>query len=340
MRLSTFFIGILLLSSKVIYSQGCCSGGSGSPIAGGTSQGVLSERQMEVNANFQYLNTKKFFTGDRRDTAKLFDDLQSKYLYFRLAYGVTKNLTMSVETGYFINKTQIGLRKKDTITSSGIGDLILFPRYTIYSKNTETKRTEITLGLGLKIPLGKYDDSTLVYTDPTTGEKLYTTSTPAVQPSTGAHDFIFYGFFYRGYPEKNFRIFMNALYVKKGFNPLGEKFGDYASVGIFAGQTFFKKLGVTLQIKGEWIGMVRSAPNIDLVAYYGLYKEDTGGRKILIVPQLSYSYKKFTLFALSEFPVYQFVNGSQVGSQYQITAGLTYRFMIKKKAVKEEKTPS
>src|ERR1035437_9644603 len=288
MRLLLFSSLAFILFSKTIHAQGCCSGGSGSPIAGGTSQGVLSERQMELNAKFQTISTNKFFARDK-DTTALFDKLTSNYLYFRIAYGVTKNLTMSVESGYFINKTQTGLHKKDTLASKGVGDLVLFPRYTIYSKNEETKRTEITLGLGFKIPLGKYNDSTVVYTDPTTGQKLYTTSPPSVQPTNGSHDFIFYGFFYRGYPEKNFRLFVNALYVKKGWNPLGEKFGDYASVGLFAGQTFFKKLGVTLQIKGEWLGKMKTARTPDeMLVSYNVDLLSTGGRKILICPQVSY----------------------------------------------------
>ncbi len=333
------FSSLALLFSKTIYSQGCCSGGSGSPIAGGTSQGVLNERQMELNVNYQGISTNKFFSKDK-DTVPLFDNLNSNYSYFRVAYGVTKNFTMSVESGYFINKIQIGLHKKDTITSKGIGDLLFFPRYTIYSKNEETKRTEVTLGLGFKIPLGTYKDSTVVYTDPTTGQKLYTTSPPSVQPTNGSHDFIFYGFFFRGYPEKNFRVFMNVLYVKKGWNPLGEKFGDYASIGLFAGKSFTKRFGATLQVKGEWVGKMQAAKNMDLLAYYNVDIRATGGHKILLVPQVSYSYKKFTVFALSEFPVYQYLNGVQVGSQYQITAGLTYRFMIKKKEVIEEKKSS
>lgn len=333
--LIALLIGFLLLS-KTIYSQGCCSGGSGSPIAGGTSQGVLSERQMELNTNFQYISTSKFYTGDKPDT-NLFSDLNSKYLYFRVAYGVSKNLTMSIESGYFLNKTQNGLAGKDSSSSKGIGDLLLFPRYTVYAKNEETKRTEITLGLGFKIPLGTYNDSMVVYTDPTTGQKQYTTSPPSVQPTNGSHDFIFYGFAYRGYPEKNFRLFMNAIYVKKGWNPLGEKFGDYASLGLFAGKTFFKKLGVTIQVKGEWMGKMQIVKNSD--ASFNVDAVSTGGRKVLFVPQVSYSYKKLTVYALSEFPLYQYVNKSQIGSQYQVTAGLTYRFMIKKKVVKEEKKP-
>src|SRR3972149_3155475 len=120
MRLLFFSSFVFILFSKTIHAQGCCSGGSGSPIAGGTSQGVLDERQMELNTNFQSISTNKFFARDK-DTVALFDNFNSNYSYFRIAYGITKNFTMSVETGYFINKTQIGLHKIDTISSKGIG---------------------------------------------------------------------------------------------------------------------------------------------------------------------------------------------------------------------------
>ena len=140
MRLLVFTIFVLLSSDK-LFAQGCCSGGSGSPIAGGASQGVLQERQFEIAPNYQYLQTNKFMVKDK-DTLSLFDNLYSNYIYMRLAYGLTDKLTMSIESGYFFNKTQIGFEKSDTIISKGIGDLILFPRYSIYTHNTEKTRTE------------------------------------------------------------------------------------------------------------------------------------------------------------------------------------------------------
>ncbi len=320
---------IALFYSENSYSQGCCSGGSGSPIAGGASQGVLLDRQMEISTNFQHISGNKFLYHDQ-DTASLFDQFNTNYLYTRIAYGVTKDFTMSIESGYFINKTQIGLDGIDTVSSSGIADLILFPRYDIYNHTEETKRTEITIGLGYKIPLGNYNDSTVVYTNPNTGKQYFTTSPPIVQPTNGSHDFIFYAFFFRGYPLKKFRVFANALYVKKGWNALGEKFGDYASVGLFAGKTFFKKLGVTVQLKGEWIDKMQYDKKIDLLALYNVDVESTGSKKIFFVPQLSYSFKKLTVYALSEIPLYQYVNKIQVASQFQITFGLSYRFLTYK----------
>ena len=118
----------------------------------------------------------------------------------------------------------------------------------------------------------------------------------------------------------------NALYIKKGWNPLGQKFGDYSSIGFFVSKTFFKKLGVTLQAKGEHIGKMKYDHNVDMLALYNVDVKSTGSRKIFFVPQLSFTQKNFTVYALSEIPVYQFVYGTQVVSQNQLTLGLTYRF--------------
>jgi len=327
MRIQLFVLTLVFLPVK-LFSQGCCSGGSGSPIAGGASQGVLQERQMEISGNHQYLSTDRFLVKDR-DTASLFDNLNSNYLYIRLAYGITEKLTMSIESGYFINKTQYGLERKDTVISSGIADLILFPRYNLYTRNTEHTKTEITIGMGFKIPIGKYNDSTVVYRNPNTGVRYYTTSPPTIQPTNGSQDFIFYGFLFRGYTEKKCRVFANVLYIKKGWNPLGQKFGDFSSVGLFASKTIFKKVGLTLQLRGEHVSKMQYDKNVDMLALYNIDVYSTGSRKIFIAPQVSFTHKNIVLFTLYEYPLYQYLNGTQVGSQHQITTGVSYRFFVK-----------
>jgi len=323
-----FVSGVVLLfsfcylSSTYSFSQGCCSGGSGSPIAGGASQGVLQERQMELAGNFQHIRTNKYFAGSK-DTIPLFKGFYSNYLYGRAAYGVTKDFTISLEGGYFLKKHEIGFNS-DTAQSKGIADLIIFPRYDVYNHTAEDKRVELTLGMGLKIPLGKYNDSMVVYHDSLM--TLYTTCPPTVQPTNGSHDLIFYAFFFRGFPLHNFRLFANGLYIKKGWNALGEKFGDYSSISLFAGKTIFKNAGITLQLKGEHIARMKAAENVDLLGLYNVDTASTGGRKIFFVPQLSYTYKSLTIYGSSEFPIYQYLNKSQIASQHQFTLGISYRF--------------
>lgn len=325
---------LLLLFSSTQSSAQCCAGGSGSPIAGGASQGVLLERQVELNTNFQFINTNNFFSKDSPDTAKYFDSFRSSYQYFRLAYGVSKYFTMSVESGNYFRKEEIGLPGRPTYSSSGIGDLILFPRYDILNRTEEKTRTELTAGLGLKIPLGSYNDSTGLV-EPFSGSTYYVTKPQSVQLSSGAQDVIFYLFAFRGYPQKNFRIFANGLYIKKGWNPLGEKLGDFASVGLFAGKTFFQKLGVTLQVRYEHMDKMKINKDILLYAYPNYDPEATGYKKVFVTPQLSFSKGKFTVYVLSDLPVYQYVTKTQVGSEFQMTAGLSFRFFAVKSTIND-----
>lgn len=311
------------------FSQGCCSGGSASPIAGGTSQGVLNENQFEIAVNNQLMKSNHFFSGDK-DTAALFDDLSSNYIYLRTAFGLTKKLTISIESGYFIRKRQIGLNNVDTIQKSGIGDLIIFPRYQVFYSCDERQKTEIVLGMGIKIPLGSHIDSNVFYTDPFSGKDYYQISPPTVQLTNGSNDFIFYSFWYRNIQKKNFRIFANTIYVRKGWNSIGQKFGDFASIGLFIGTTVFKRLGLTAQIKGEWVGKMQADKNVDMIAYYNVYPESTGGRKLFFTPQVNYSYKRVNFFVSSDLPLYQYMNGVQVGNNFQLTSGISYKFMAKK----------
>ena len=324
----------LLFFSTNFIAQGCCSGGAGSPIAGGAATGVLQKNQMQISGNYQYIRSEKFYTANR-DTTALFDNLNSNYLFYRMDYGISKKLTISLATGYFTNKSLIELDQKDTIRSKGIGDLILFPRYDIYNETKNNIRTEITLGLGLKLPLGSHSDSTLIGSYPQIGD-IYAISPPTVQPTNGSNDLMFYSFFFRDYSINKIRLFSNALYIKRGYNSLGEKFGDYASLGLFIGKTFIRKWGVTTQLKGEWIGKIKAKEGIDLIADYNIDIASTGSKKIFFIPQISYINKSLVFFATCEMPIYQFVNGTQIGSQLQITTGFNYRFMVKSPEIKTD----
>ena len=76
--------------------------------------------------------------------------------------------------------------------------------------------------------------------------------------------------------------------------------------------------------------------NIDMLALYNVDVRSTGSKKIFFVPQLSFTHKDLTVYALYEYPLYQFVNGTQVVSEYQVTAGLSYRFFIRKRNKESE----
>tara|TARA_B100000767_G_scaffold45482_1_gene39900 strand:+ start:1420 stop:2373 length:954 start_codon:yes stop_codon:yes gene_type:complete len=314
-------------------SQGCCSGGASNPIAGGAATGVLQKNQMEISGNYQIMNSNKFFS-QTNETSKLFNNLNSNYLFLRTDYGISEKLTLSLASGYFINKTLIGFENIDTTNSRGVSDLIILPRLDVFNKINDRTKTELTLGIGMKIPLGSHSDSTLIISHPIIGD-IYSINPPTVQNTNGSIDLVYYAFFFRSYIKKKLSVFTNILYLNRGFNSLGQKFGDYASLGIFVGKTFFKKIGVTNQIRMEWLGKMEAAENIDLLGYYNIEQASTGSSKVFFVPQISYIHKSLILYITGEIPIYQNVNGTQVGSNLQLTAGINYRFFIKKQPVCE-----
>lgn len=319
-------ITILFFSVQHIYSQGCCSGGSSSPIAGGAASGVLLKNQLEIASSYQFVSTHTFKTNNNRDTISILDDtLNTNYLFFKTDYGLSDQLSMSIALGYFLNKTLEN--KSDSYTASGICDLILFPRYNIVNWKRENHRTEITLGLGLKFPLGSYKDSTLQFSHPVVGD-LYAYNPTAVQLTNGSLDAMFYSFIYRTYPKRKLRIFANSLYIKKAYNSLGQKFGNYSSFSLYIGKTVYKSLSLTGQLKYEAVGKTKAAKGVDLILY-NIEDHNTGSKKVLFIPQISYSHNDLSYFISADIPLYEDLNGFQFATQYQFTAGVSFRIMTK-----------
>jgi len=176
----------------------CCSGAN--PIAGGLAQGVLQEKQMEVSINYQYVESDFALTGDTLAPFRGLEKVFSSYLYFRFAYGLSKKLTVSVESGYSIERTERLIGGME-ITGKGIGDLIIFPKYDLFNKTTHKHQTEVTVGLGSKIPLGEYNQKYVAYVNPATNDTIFFKKSPGIQPSSGTNDFLFYAFLYRGYTK-------------------------------------------------------------------------------------------------------------------------------------------
>ncbi len=329
--LFSVLITLATLFNNYSFSQSCCSGSSSCPIAAGASQGVLAEKQVEVNTNYQYIFSDKFLNGDTADPNFL-DLFKSQYNYLRLAYGVNEKLTLSVESGYYFNKSQVGLKKRDTISSSGIGDLILFPRYNVYHHQGSSGNFDATIGLGLKIPIGDYNDS-LKQVEPFSGTTYYLRKSPAIQPSSGAQDFIFYAMVFKGFTRSKFRIFSNFIFIKKGWNPLGEKAGNYSSAGLFFSKSVLKNLVVIMEVKGEHTNKLKLNNDLFLMGFYNYDVNATGGNKLFIVPQINYSYKSLSVFASYEIPLYQFVNGTQIAAHHLFTGGISYKFFLFKNKI-------
>ncbi len=284
--------------------------------------------QMEIASTLQLVNTHTFLRGNS-SVRDFLDDFHSAYSYSRVGYGLAHDLTLSVEGGYWFNKTQIGINHKDTNASSGIGDLIIFPRYTVYRSGVDGLSNELTIGLGMKLPLGSYNDS-LSHVEPVSGTTYWVRKPLAVQTTTGSTDVMFYAFYFHGNTGKNINFFANALYIHKGWNSLGERLGDFASIGLFASTNIYDMISGVLQVRGEWVDqmqLTKETANYSVLSYDPF---STGYKKVFVSPQISYCYASaLTMYVMADIPLYQYVTGTQIASQFQMSMGLSYRFILR-----------
>ncbi|HRZ75991.1 MAG TPA: hypothetical protein P5248_01405, partial [Bacteroidales bacterium] len=71
--------------------------------------------------------------------------------------------------------------------------------------------------------------------------------------------------------------------------------------------------------------------DILMYSYPNYDPEATGYRKVFLSPQLSYTYGNLTGYALVDLPLYQYVRETQVGTQWQASAGLSYKLKVRER---------
>ena len=81
-----------------------------------------------------------------------------------------------------------------------------------------------------------------------------------------------------------------------------------------------------MQFKAEQVQPIQLNKDLLSMGFYNYDTKATGGTRIFVVPQLGYSFKSLSIFASAEIPVYQYLNGSQIASQYIFNAGIDYKF--------------
>ena len=344
MRFTFLLTTVFLFGNYQLLVAQCCSGGGGgaSSLAGNFAQGVLAKNQFEINMNFQHTNTQKFMTGNSRMEMEDYHALASNnylhgynnnFLYTRLGFGLTDKLTLSVETGYYLNKTEYRRGYLvDEASSTGFSDLIIFPKYNVFYRKTEKHTTEITLGMGIKIPVGSHNDSILVYTDSVSGVEWYDTKSPSIQLSSGSNDFQFFGSVSRRFIPLKMGISLSSFYIHKGRNPDGGKYGNYFSTSLFAMKDILPNFVGVAQFKSEVTGTKTKPPGLENVVSSADLAANSGSIKFMFVPRLVYTLKcRLSFFVFTEIPMYQYVTGIQLASNLNAVLGVSFRTSPKAK---------
>jgi len=291
-----------LFYTNETYSQ-CCS--MGSPSSNSSSVGVLDKNSFRVNLFYRHNFLDTYFEGSNASNQKSFLT-NSSYNYSGLiiAYGISDRLTLEIENGYFINKTQNFKIAELELKSRGYGlsNGNLNLKYA-FVKN-EDKNIEITSGVGIKYPLSIEP----LYVD---GARLVVD----LQPSTNAFGFNFPLIFIKSFTDKGLRLISNNKYEYNFRNSENYRFGSSISNSIMVSKKLSEKFSAIGQLKHDYRfeDYGNSGPAIN-----------TGARVLTAMFATSYSFaENWSVSGLFEIPVYHFYTGRQLGLKYAFGFGIS-----------------
>ncbi len=246
-KLMLFLIPIGMSSLSLLNAQGCVAVRQMGGLNMCTSNSYnLLQGDFQIGTNYRYFHSWRHYVGteeqpQRQITGGGHDangndrgnavNIYSHALDFNFSYGINKRLQLNFTIPYVHNERSQVLKQtkpvadtfRYSVFASGIGDMRLGLNYWIFDPE-KSNRGNLMLGLGLKLPTGKYDatDNQVPQAD---GTKLdFQVMDQAIQPGDGGLGISFELQAFR-HLFGNFYGFANGYYL---FNPK-ESNGAYKS---------------------------------------------------------------------------------------------------------------
>lgn len=287
----------------------CCS--AGNPVGGDGSNDGLSKNELRIFASYKYSLSKDYFHHDSRIDLPYIEKSYFDYNNLSLTYGLSPRFSLHSELGYFIDKTQdLNINNKyEIINSHGLGDLSFSTRYIAFK--TVKPVSQLVFSAGVRIPVGAFSEEIDGVTIPI-----------SLQPSSGALKYNAGAFYSRKRVEhkfgwNSFAIFELSQTIKKGY--LIYQYGNYFQLAFAGTYAMSDKITVVANTKMEWRGKDTRESGIKI--------ESTGSKVILINPQFIFNLKnRWGIITSADFPIYKYVNGSQLTNKFSVQIGIRKSF--------------
>lgn len=301
-RLITIFTLLTSVMTNDSFCQcGCIGGaavGSASLIGGTSNLGVLKQGYGRAIGTLIYSNGNNFFHNDI-PTEPLEDILvrgySSTFTGLILGYGITNDLTVDIETGYFANKMQDYGETK--LSGSGFSHTTLFIKYNMI--NQRRNSFEWSTGIGGKLPLASREQNL----------------PQNIKSSNGAFGGVLLSFIRKGFDYDEWNLLLINRYEWNDINN-----------GMFqTGQSFINSMFVTKSLFDDFIGVLELRSDVKLKdRLFGEELSNTGWNIVVIAPQLNYAIGDWFITAFYEYPVYKYYNETQLTNKQNIGLALTW----------------
>jgi len=230
-----------------------------------------------------------------------------------LGYGVTPDLALFGIVPYVDKNLKItagGTRRERS--ASGLGDVSLFARYTVYRRDWPGRTLRIAPFAGTETPTGEDDETDALGRLPA-----------SVQPGSGSWDP--FGGIVLTYQTLDFQIDAQASY-KVNTEANSFEFGDVARLdGSLQYRLWPRKLGSGVPgflygvLEGNLIYQEKNRSG-------GVDDPNSGGLSLFLLPGLQYVTKRWIIEAGIQVPVVQDLNGTALEKDYILRSGFRVNF--------------
>ncbi len=230
-----------------------------------------------------------------------------------LGYGVNGKLAVFGVLPFVdkqLDVTVAGARQKRS--ASGLGDVSMFGRYTVYQNDQPGRNFRIAPFAGLEAPTGKDDETDALGRLP-----------PSVQPGSGAWDA--FGGVVATYQTLDFQVDGQLSYRGNGEANNFEA-GDVARLdGSLQYRLWPRTLGAG--VPGFLYGVLEAGLVYqDNNQLGGIDDPNSGGTGLFLTPGLQYVTKRWIVEGGVQLPVAQNLNGSALENDYVVRAGFRFNF--------------
>jgi hypothetical protein len=307
--------GICLLELIFLFGVGMTSDvafAQGPPINTNTAF-VVGLEGAAIHSFGKVVRKSHLFADGEKITDALDREVTVFALPFMLPYEVIPNQLVVIGAIPYLSK-EMKLTKDGNRQSrgdSGMGDLKLLGKYQLLQKDMKRSSFRMTFLGGVKLPTGNDDARDATGLLP-----------PPLQLGSGSVDF--FGGPIATYVRDGFGFNAEVLF-KKNTQANAYQFGDTLSVNVALGYRFLPWVYETypspystayLELLSEFSGKDRKN---------GEDLKDTGGKLLLLSPGIQYVFSRTLLAEASlQFPIYQDLNGTQLGTDFSFNVGMRW----------------
>jgi hypothetical protein len=261
------------------------------------------------------------------------DSMTMQMQNFNAMYGVTDSLSIMVMGSYvqksmsmttysgMMGSTVLGSKSS---TVDGLGDMMIGANYRIY----RDAMNQIVVGLNLSLPTGSQTRQITMLSP--MGSTMLMRAPYAMQTGTGTYDLL-PALIYTGMLDRwSWGLAYRGRYALDN-NPEGYHFGDLSEFHGWGGYTWLPGVTTTAHVVGSTQDHIHGADPM----IYGLSQNANtdyyGGQRVTLLGGVElagslWGYSKSSFSVEAGGPVYQHLNGPQLGQAWQVTASARVMF--------------